>query len=222
MARAAKNLAVVRERIGAAAARSGRSAADIQLVAVTKYVSAALARGIFAAGCLDLGESRPQELSRKAAALADLPVRWHLIGHLQTNKIKRTLPLVQLLHSLDSEHLADAIERWAEQEETSVAALVEVNISGDASKHGFSPQGALAAVERCSQWPHLQLGGLMAMASQTGGRDEARRNFAALRQLRDAIVSRLPHGPTLDELSMGMSDDYDIAVEEGATNVRVG
>jgi pyridoxal phosphate enzyme (YggS family) len=222
MHRIAENLAAVRETMAVAAARSGRAADEVQLVAVTKYVSAGLAREVAAAGCLDLGESRPQELWEKAEQLTDLPIRWHLIGHLQTNKVKRTLPFVRLLHSLDSEHLGDAVERWAAQQGTTVAALLEVNISGDPTKHGYSPDEAVSVIVRASGWPHVQLLGLMAMASQIGGRDEARRNFASLRQLRDHIVSRFPDGPPLRELSMGMSADYDVAIEEGATIVRVG
>jgi pyridoxal phosphate enzyme (YggS family) len=220
--RIAENLAAVRNRIDEAARRSGRDAAGVRLVAVTKYVSAEHSRTLAGAGCLDLGESRPQELWQKAAALADLPIHWHLIGHLQTNKLKRTLPLIQLLHSLDSEHLGEAIERWAALHGRSVAALLEVNISGDASKHGFSPEAVTAAVERAHLWPHLQLRGLMAMASQSGGRSAARRNFVALRKLRDDLVDRFPETSALSELSMGMSEDFDIAVEEGATIVRVG
>ena len=220
--RIAENLATVRDRIASAAKRSGRMPTDVQLVAVTKYVSAERARDLVAAGCGDLGESRPQELWQKAAQLAELPVRWHLIGHLQTNKLKRTLPLVDLLHSLDSEHLAAAIEQWAAPSDRTVAALLEVNISGDETKHGFSSEAAVAAIEHAGNWPHLELRGLMTMASQTGGRTEARRNFVALRALRDRIVDRFPQGPVLSELSMGMSSDYDIAVEEGATIVRVG
>jgi pyridoxal phosphate enzyme (YggS family) len=222
MQRIADNLAAVRDTMSAAAARSGRSAADIRLVAVTKYVSHDLARALASAGCLDLGENRPQQLWEKAAQLADLPVRWHLIGHLQTNKVKRTLPSVRLLHSLDSDHLADAIEQWAAPQSTRVASLLEVNISGDSTKHGCSPEHAVSSIERAGNWPHVELLGLMTMASQTGGREQARRNFVALRQLRDQIVARVPHGPTLRELSMGMSADYDVAIEEGATIVRVG
>jgi PLP dependent protein len=222
MKRIADNLAAVRATISQAAARSGRAAEDIRLVAVTKYVSADLARCVAQAGCLDLGESRPQQLWEKAEQLSDVPIRWHLIGHLQRNKVNRTLPHVTLLHSLDSTRLWQAVDHWAGQQHERLPALVEVNVSGDATKHGFSPTEVATALQASSSWPHVEVRGLMAMASRTGGLDEARQNFATLRHLRDELAGRSPQGPCLPELSMGMSADYEVAIEEGATIVRVG
>jgi hypothetical protein len=231
-ARIAENLAAVRGRIAAAAARSGRAADAITLLAVTKYVSAETVRLLVEAGCRELGESRPQELWEKAAALADLPVRWHLVGHLQRNKVRRTLPLVAMIHSIDSPRLLEAVDHelavspgdavCQNREPARLPVLLEVNISGEAAKGGFAPGDAerlLAELPRC---PHVSVCGLMCMAALEGGLDAARRDFAALRELRDRLRGGCPPGVTLDQLSMGMSGDFPIAIEEGATIVRVG
>ena len=134
-----ENLAIVRQRIADAARRSGRSESAITLVAVSKYVDVAIANELIAAGCLDLGEARPQELWRKAESLSHANVKWHLIGHLQTNKVRRTLPLVSLIHSIDSEKLIDALNAEAVAQGLRINVLLEVNVSGDAAKHGFLP-----------------------------------------------------------------------------------
>ena len=216
------NLAKVRERIASAAERSGRRGEEIRLVGVTKYVSPAIARLLFEAGLVDLGESRPQELWEKAAALSDLPVRWHLIGHLQRNKIRRSLPLVTLVHSADSLRLLTALDEEGRALGRSVDVLLEVNISGDAAKHGFAPQGLAGLLPQAAAFSSLRIRGLMAMAAREGGIDVARRDFAALRELRNQCAKDCPPTMELGELSMGMSDDYTAAIEEGATIVRVG
>ncbi|MBL9124651.1 MAG: YggS family pyridoxal phosphate-dependent enzyme [Planctomycetaceae bacterium] len=217
-----ENLATVRQQIADAAACSGRSAADVTLVAVTKYVDTEVARALAAAGCHNLGESRPQELWRKAAALADLPIRWHLIGHLQSNKARRTLPLVGLLHSVDSTRLIHELERTASDLGIQVEGLIEVNISGDATKHGFAPNEVEAALAACANCAHLRIQGLMGMASREGDLDAAQREFASLRELRDRLRRTVSAALTLPELSMGMSGDFKVAIREGATLVRVG
>jgi pyridoxal phosphate enzyme (YggS family) len=221
-ARIADNLARVRDKIAAAARRSGREAEMVRLVAATKYVDDAVARAVFEAGCQDLGESRPQELWRKAEALAGLPVRWHLIGHLQRNKIARTLPLVSLVHSADSWRLIEAIDVAAAELGRTVPLLLEVNISGDATKHGFRPDEVEPLLEPCASLKHVEIRGLMGMSSLEGDLDAARREFASLRQLRDRLQNIAPERISLTELSMGMSDDYEVAIEEGATIVRIG
>ncbi len=205
-----------------AAASSGRSDADVQLVAVTKYVGPEVIRALAAAGCRVLGESRPQPFWEKAAALADLHLQWQMIGHLQRNKVRRTLPLVTMLQSLDSPRLASAVDRVAGELSLRLPVLVEVNISGDAAKHGFTPERIEPFLAAAPQLACIEVRGLMGMASAAGGRDQARRDFSALRQLRDRLRPNCPQGVRLDELSMGMSGDYDIAIEEGATIVRVG
>ena len=215
----AENVVRVRQRIADAARRSGRSADDVTLVAVTKYVSADVASLLVEAGCLDFGESRPQSLWEKAAQLADRPIRWHLIGHLQRNKIHRTLPLVTMLHSVDSPRLLTAID---EERLPPIPALLEVHISGEPSKHGFAPEEIEPILATAAAYGNVSVRGLMGMASLEGGVAAARREFAALRELRDRLRRNCPPGVTLDELSMGMSGDFEVAIEEGATIVRIG
>jgi pyridoxal phosphate enzyme (YggS family) len=217
-----ENLAAVRERIAAAASRSGRQREEILLVGVTKYVDAALARLLVEAGLTDLGESRPQELWFKAAALADLSPSWHLVGHLQTNKVRRTLPLRPLIHSADSLRLLETISREAELLRVPIDVLLEVNVSGDAAKHGFAPDQIEPLLPRIAALPSLYVLGLMTMAGLEADAAQTRRQFAALRELRDRLTSNCPPQGLLRELSMGMSGDYEAAIEEGATIVRVG
>lgn len=218
--RLAENLAKVREQIASAAARAGRKKEEIKLVAVTKYVSTAIAGALYDLGCVDLGESRPQELWSKAGALKGMAIRWHLIGHLQRNKIRRTLPLVSLIHSVDRESLLAELDAEATRLGEPVSIQLEVNISGDVAKYGFAPQSVSAAAESLAAFPHLRLSGLMGMSGLESDPGESRRQFALLRSLRDQLTSHFASGP--GELSMGMSEDFPIAIEEGATIVRVG
>jgi pyridoxal phosphate enzyme (YggS family) len=216
------NVAAIRQRIADAAQRSGRSPDEIQLVAVTKYVDAEMTRWVVEAGCGALGESRPQALCAKAAALADLAVEWHLIGHLQRNKIRRTLPHIHWLHSVDSVRLLAALEEEAALQDRSVRVLLDINISGDAEKTGFALSDALELPERLEEWPHLQVSGLMAMSALESDADAARDDFRRMRELRDVLQRQCPAGTRLHQLSMGMSRDYEAAIEEGATMVRIG
>jgi PLP dependent protein len=240
-ARIAENVARVRGQIADAVRRSGRSLETVTLVAVTKYVSTDIARPLIDAGCLDFGESRPQQLWEKASQLGDLPIRWHLIGHLQTNKLRRTLPLVTMMHSVDSERLLDAIEqeqssrtgceannpipagaRTGTVSPTPIPVLLEVHISGEETKQGFEPDEIEPLLAKAAAYRHVSIRGLMGMASLEGGLDAARRQFAALRAHRDRLQANCPANVKLDELSMGMSGDFEVAIEEGATLVRVG
>jgi pyridoxal phosphate enzyme (YggS family) len=216
------NIQRIRGRIADAARRSGRRSEAVRLVAVTKYVRPEAARALFEAGCPELGESRPQELWRKAKALADLPIVWHLVGHLQRNKVRRTLPLVGMIQSLDSLRLGRALEEEAGALGRRVGVLLEVNVSGEAAKTGLSPGEVEPLLAELAGFPHLEVRGLMTLAALGGGPDEARRDFAALRGLRDHLSPGCPEGVALVELSMGMSADFEIAIEEGATMVRVG
>lgn len=222
VARIAENLRRVRERIAEAAARSGRSEQEISLVAVTKYVGEFAARAAVDAGCRDLGESRPQELWQKAGQLGIDNVRWHLVGHLQRNKVARTLPLVSLIHSVDSLRLARSIESEARRAGLHVPVLLEVNVSQDEAKHGFAAEELPGLAGPLSECTHLEVRGLMAMAGRLGGLAKARRDFAALRRLRDELQSTWPEKLSLAELSMGMSSDFEAAIEEGATIIRLG
>lgn len=217
-----ENLARVRERMAAAAERVGREADAIRLVAITKYVDVDEIRALVAAGCHDLGESRPQQLWRKADELRDEAIRWHMVGHLQRNKTRRTVPLISLLHSCDSLRLAATIAGEVETGEQPLPVLIEVNVSGDTAKHGFIPDEVEPAIGQLASFSGIQLRGLMAMAAWGTSGDTARRDFAALRELRDRLQRVAPPGVRLDDLSMGMSGDFEEAIEEGATMVRVG
>jgi hypothetical protein len=220
--RIAENVACVRRRMADAAARSGRKADAVTLVAVTKYVDEPLVRAVVQAGCDVLGESRPQALWERAAQLADLAVRWHMIGHLQRNKVRRTLPLVTLIHSADSLELIADIDRIAGEQSREVKVLLEVNVSGEDAKHGFAPAAIEPILPQLAACRHVRVGGLMCMAGLEGGPDRARRDFAALRTLCGRLRRVCPEGIVLEDLSMGMSGDYEAAIEEGATIVRVG
>jgi hypothetical protein len=221
------NLASVRDRVAAACRSAGRDPGDVRLVGVTKYVSAESTRMLLDAGCIDLAESRPQSLWAKASALADhAPApRWHLIGHLQRNKLRRTLPLVSLLHSLDSLRLLESIEAEASASGLVSDALIEVNLAGDPGRTGVMEADVPAVLEAAGLAPHVRVLGLMGMAAVPDGDDSgaaARRQFARLRELRDELAGRLPTVTGLRELSMGMSGDFEEAILEGATLVRVG
>jgi pyridoxal phosphate enzyme (YggS family) len=216
------NVARVRERMAAAAEKSGRDREAVTLVAVSKYVDVDEVRALVAAGCHDLGESRPQQLWQKADALRGEPIRWHMVGHLQRNKTRRTVPLISLLHSCDSPRLAAAVAGEVGDSGQPVPILIEVNVSGDAAKHGFVPNEVEPAIVQLASLSGIQLRGLMAMAAWGTTGDTARRDFASLRELRDRLQRVAPSGVRLDELSMGMSGDFEEAIEEGATLVRVG
>ncbi|WP_254510582.1 YggS family pyridoxal phosphate-dependent enzyme [Anatilimnocola floriformis] len=218
----AENIARVRAEIAEATVRSRRSADSVRLVAATKYVDAATTRQVAAIGALDLGESRPQEIWAKAPELTDLKIRWHLIGHLQRNKVRRTLPLVALVHSVDSLRLIEELQSEAARIERVQPILLEINISGDATKTGFSAaeiEQAIAATAACQ---NLQVQGLMSMAGLDTDAATAQKQFAAVRELRDRLLVNSPDNVSLAELSMGMSGDFREAIAEGATMVRIG
>lgn len=226
--RIADNVAAIRARMAAAAARAGRSPDQVRLVAVTKSVGQEAIRATVAAGCHELGESRVQQLADRATALRDLPVRWHMIGPLQRNKVRRALETAEMIQSADSVRLVEAIDRIAGElfiaGELSrrVPLLIEVNVSGEAAKHGFAPGDVEPCLATFAGMANVEVRGLMCMASLEGDLDTARREFASLRQLRDRLRAVAPPEIALSELSMGMSGDFEPAIEEGATIVRVG
>lgn len=216
------NLASVRKRIFQATERSGREPNSVRLVGVTKYVDAYVTAQLVEAGCLELGENRPQSLWEKAAAISDPRIIWHLIGHLQRNKIKRTIELAALIHSVDSDRLLTAINELAIESGRIVNVLLEVNVSGDAAKHGYSPDQMGAALDRVAGCENIRVQGLMCMAGLDSNPEEARLEFRRLREIRDSLIPNLPSNANLSDLSMGMSGDFEIAIEEGSTIVRVG
>lgn len=215
----------VRERIAAAAARRGGG--PVTLVAVTKGHALAAVKAARAAGIGDVGENRVQELAAKRAELeaanpdAAGRLRWHLIGHLQRNKVRRALGAFELIHSLDSERLARELSAEATRAGVTVRALAEVNVSGEATKGGFDGAAALEPLGRVCALPGLRVEGLMTMAPFTAAEPVLRATFQAVRGLLEECVREVP-GFGGRELSMGMSNDYEIAIEEGATMVRLG
>ncbi len=217
-----ENVANIRRRIVEAASRGGRTAHDVTLVAVTKYVGVDEIRALVAAGCTQLGESRPQQLWQKADELADLNIQWHMIGHLQRNKVQRTVPLMSMVHSIDSRRILGAVDRSAVELGSCVPVLLEVNISGDEAKHGFTPEEIEPLLETLPGLSGVSVRGLMCMAGLRGDGELARADFTKLRKLRERLEVNCPEGVVLDHLSMGMSGDFEIAIEEGATLVRVG
>jgi pyridoxal phosphate enzyme (YggS family) len=213
-------LSEVRERIDAARARANRSEA-VTLVAVTKTHPASAVDAAITAGLTDVGENRVAELEEKVPAVGRDAVRWHLIGHLQRNKAKRALPLIDLLHSVDSVRLARAVSDAAAETGTDAAILVQVNASGEESKSGFSPEALVDSLGEICALPALRVRGLMTMAPLTEDERVLRAAFSRTRELRDEAARQVP-GFVPEHLSMGMSNDFEIAVEEGSTLVRLG
>ncbi|HXF59285.1 MAG TPA: YggS family pyridoxal phosphate-dependent enzyme [Candidatus Saccharimonadales bacterium] len=216
----ADRLESVKERIRAAAVRSGRSAESVRLLAVTKGFPAETVRAAMALGLREFGENRVQEAEKKIAAVEPRP-RWRLVGHLQSNKAGRAVQLFDAIDSIDSESLAREVSRRAAESGKRIECLVEVNTSGEASKFGVPPEGALGLLRAVGDGEGISAGGLMTIGPLGGGPDGARRAFRLLATLRsEALEAGLlaEHA----ELSMGMSDDFEIAIEEGATLVRIG
>jgi pyridoxal phosphate enzyme (YggS family) len=217
----AARLAATETKIAAACSRVGRDRSEITLVAVTKTVSAPVAAALHDLGVADLGESRPQELWKKAELLPGT-VRWHLVGHLQRNKIERTLPCVSLIHSVDSLRLLEALDREAGKLGHAASVLLEVNASGEANKHGFAANELPSLVSALSSFQSLRVMGLMTMAALTPNPEESRPTFRLLNELRERLRSQFASPHKFDNLSMGMTNDFEIAIEEGATLVRIG
>lgn len=218
-ARLKESLPAVRDRLAAAAERAGRAASDVVLVAVTKGHALDAVRAAMAAGIGDVGENRVQELIGKRDELGEA-VRWHLIGHLQRNKVRQVLPYVDLLQSVDSVRLARELAAEAERAGTVISVLVQVNASGESTKGGFDADTAEESVGKIAELPTLRVRGLMTMAPLT---EEARVLRDTFRRTKEAFdrCGALP-GFEARHLSMGMSNDYEIAVEEGSTMVRLG
>jgi PLP dependent protein len=214
-----ENLERVREQIAAAAQRAGRSVDDVELVAVSKTHDAQRVREAIEAGQQLFGESRVQEARAK---IPDLPssLRWHFIGHLQKNKIRHALPLFELFHGIDSLDLARDMNRIADEDGSRPRILLEVNVAGEGSKFGFKPDQVERDMESLFALPRLTIEGLMTIPPIAPEPEASRRFFVELRGLRDRLQQKL--GVALPQLSMGMTNDFEVAVEEGATLVRVG
>jgi pyridoxal phosphate enzyme (YggS family) len=214
-----QNLERVREQIARAAAKAGRAAEDIELVAITKTHQAERVREAIEAGQTLFGESRVQEARAK---IPELPsnMRWHFVGHLQKNKIRHALPLFEMIHSVDSLALAQDIDRIAGEEGLHPRVLLEVNMAGEGSKFGFSPDQLRDQMEELLALPRLSILGLMTIPPFAEKAEESRKHFVQLRELRDRLQTEFR--VDLAQLSMGMTQDFPVAIEEGATLVRVG
>ncbi|MDR2215056.1 MAG: YggS family pyridoxal phosphate-dependent enzyme [Nevskiaceae bacterium] len=218
-----RNLASVHGRIVAACQRAGRDPTSVRLLPVSKTKPEASIRLAYAAGCRLLGENKPQEAYRKWEATTDLgDLRWSVIGHLQTNKTKLVARFASEFQALDSLRVAEALERRLQVEGRSLDVFVQVNTSGEASKYGLPPNETTAFLRALPSFPALRVRGLMTLALLSAEAFRVRKCFVLLRELRDQLRQTAPTGIVLDELSMGMSGDYEIAIEEGATVVRVG
>ncbi len=217
-----ENIASVRERLAAACHRAGRNPEDVRLVAVSKTVPPEGIREAYAAGLRDFGENRVQEAQSKHGALSDLQITWHLIGHLQTNKAKPACGIFRWVHSVDSLRLAERLDSAANTPGKRLPVLLEINLGGEESKSGVREDAMIELARQVAALPHLELRGLMTIPPFLDDPEEVRPFFARLAALARRIdAERLPK-ISMRELSMGMSHDFEVAVEQGATMVRIG
>lgn len=215
-----QRLEAIRTRVQAACGRVGRSPESVTLIGVTKTVGHEVAQALVDLGVADLGENRPQELWRKSDLVSG--ARWHVIGHLQRNKVERTVGLSSLIHSVDSERLLEAIETEAKRIGKQTAVLLEVNCSGEEAKHGFTPEAVLAFTSNLKPLHFVRIEGLMTMAALADDPEAARPAFRRLAGLQKELRQVLGDQHPLNQLSMGMSGDFEVAIEEGATHIRLG
>jgi len=216
-----KNIQIVQENIQKACKRAGRKPSEVTLIAVSKTKPLSMIEEAYAAGMCEFGENKPQEMRDKAKVL-DVPVHWHMIGTLQSNKIKYVVGTACMIHSVDSLALAMAIEKEAEKKNLVMDILLEVNMAMEESKHGFTVEEIYSVVSEIAKMPHLSLRGLMTVAPYTENAEENRIYFRKMKELLVDINSKNIDNISMDCLSMGMSSDYEVAIEEGATMVRVG
>ena len=216
------NIARVRERMAVACGRCGRRPEEVTLIAVSKTVPAERIRPAYEAGLRDFGENRVQEAKEKRPALAGLDITWHLIGHLQTNKVKPARELFQWVHSIDSFRLAEKLDHAGEGRAARLPVLLEVNLGEEVTKFGAGEQEVIHLAEQVGRLPTLELRGLMVVPPYLENPEEVRPFFRRLRELARTIESRNLPNVSMRELSMGMSHDFEVAIEEGATMVRVG
>jgi pyridoxal phosphate enzyme (YggS family) len=212
----------VRDRIARAAGRAGRAPASIRLIAISKTFPLDQVRAAAAANQIDFGENKVQEAERKITAVSDLPLCWHFIGHLQSNKARKAASLFNVIHSIDNPLLVTTLDKAAAESGRTLNLLIQVDLAGEATKHGVRADGLMpifAAADRCTA---VRVVGLMLLPPAVADPEDARVHFATLRDLRDDLMQQGVSPAALTELSMGMSHDFEIAIEEGATMVRVG
>lgn len=216
-----ENLTLVRKKIDEACVRAGRRPEEVTLIAVSKTKPAALLQEAYEAGAREFGENKVQELTDKYEALPK-DIKWHMIGHLQRNKVKYVVDKASLIHSVDSLRLAEEISREALRKNVEANVLIEVNAAGEESKFGVTPEAAEALVRQAAALPAIHVKGLMTIAPYVEDPEENRKHFVRIRQLAVDIKAKNIDNVTMAVLSMGMTGDYEVAVEEGATCVRVG
>lgn len=221
MSKIEKNIERIRETIAGAAAKAGRNAGDVKIMGVTKTVDDERIREAIACGITIMGENYVQEAKRKIETMGR-DLEWHMIGHLQSNKAKYAVRLFDMIHSVDRLGLAQELDKRAKGSGITMKILIEVNTGGEETKSGVSQDKAIDLVRAVSRLENLSLQGLMTMPPWFDDPEDARPYFVALRELRDRIVDEGIEGIEMGELSMGMTDDYGVAVEEGATIVRIG
>lgn len=215
------NLHTVEANIKAAYERSGRARDDVKLIAVSKTKPVEMLREAYDAGCRDFGENKVQELIEKYEQMPK-DIRWHMIGHLQRNKVKYIVDKVCLIHSVDSLRLAEEISKEAIRKNVTVSILIEINVAKEESKFGVMTEAAVSLVEAISQLPNITVKGLMTIAPYVENSEENRLYFAKLKQIYVDIIHKNIDNVCMEELSMGMTGDYEVAIEEGATLIRVG
>ena len=216
-----ENIATVQKNIALACSRVGRDSSEVTLIAVSKTKPVDMLLEAYEAGMREFGENKPQELRDKSNVIHE-PIRWHMIGSLQKNKIKYVAGTACMIHSVDSIELAEAIDKEAKKREIVCDILLEVNIAAEESKHGFSPEELLDSVRHIATLTGVRLCGLMTVAPYTENAEENRGYFRKMKELLIDIKNKNIDNISMDVLSMGMSSDYEVAVEEGATMVRVG
>ncbi len=216
-----KNIENVRSRMAEACEKSGRAAEDVRLIAVSKTKPVSALQEAYECGCRDFGENKVQELVEKYEALPK-DIRWHMIGHLQRNKVKYIVDKVYLIHSVDSLRLAQEIEKEAAKIEKTVNILIEVNVAAEESKFGVAAEEALALAEEIAKMPHIRVKGLMTIAPYVEDAEENRQYFEKLKKIYVDIIHKNIDNVFMEELSMGMTGDYEVAISEGATCIRVG
>ena len=216
-----ENLEEVREKIRQACQRSGRREEDVTLISVSKTKPVEMLREAYEAGSRDFGENRVQEIMEKYGQMPE-DVRWHMIGHLQKNKVRQVIDKAVLIHSVDTVELAEQIEKDAAKRDLTVDILLEVNVAEEESKFGFRTEEVEAAVMKIKEFPHVHIKGIMTIAPFVSNSEDNREVFKKLYQLYVDIRSKNIDNVNMSVLSMGMTGDYEVAVEEGATMIRVG
>jgi len=215
----AENLDTIRRRIASTCLRAGRKPEEVTLIAVTKTFGSALIREAVRAGCRDFGENFVQELLRKREELGGEDIRWHFIGHLQSNKVRHIIEWIHLIHSVDSVNLGNEISKRAQNAGRTVEILVEVNSTAEKTKYGVQPEEAAGLIQRLQELDHVTVAGLMTIGPLAPDPEESRPAFRTMKNLMDTLKMG---GITLPHLSMGMTNDFEVAIEEGATMIRLG